>query len=158
MAKTIQEPIKTDGLLVVQRNYIENKMAREKAEERQLELAVRDACATEYRLDCKRRRKQAIKDRLYAISIGVVCAGLLFALVSCSETENRYAIAREQGNGIHYVYVTERKCEVTEVTDNCVYVDYKGNEYSFSAYNTELEVGDEIICKFTDNWEIIGTK
>jgi hypothetical protein len=45
---------------------------------------------------------------------------------------------------------------VTEVTDTQVYVVYKGNEYSFYAYKAELEVGDEIVCQFTDNWEIVG--
>lgn len=81
---------------------------------------------------------------------------MITCVVAFAKSEPRYAIAREQGNGIHYTYVTERKCVVTEVTDTQVYVAYKGNEYCFYAYETELEVGDEIICQFTDAMEIVG--
>ena len=147
-----QTTIKTDLIKVVQRNYIENKQNEEL--ERELTKSQRKAKA--YSRKCEKKRKR--KERLYAIITGIIGAGLLFALVSCSETENRYAIAREQGNGIHYVYVTERKCEVTEVTEDLVTVEYKGNLYGFYAHDTELKVGDDVICKFTDNWEIIGTK
>jgi hypothetical protein len=156
MAQTKQKEvgIKIDGIKVVQLNYLEKKTAREKAEE----LAERNSNAIEYSLDCEHRRKQELKDKVLAIVAGIVGASLIFAMVACSNTEPRYAIPFENGNGIHYTYVTERKCEVTEVTDTQVYVSYKGNEYAFYAYNTELEVGDKVICKFTDNWEIIDTK
>lgn len=142
-----QTQIKTDLIEMVQRNYLEKKIAREKAEE----LAMRNRKARAYSRRC--RSNQAKKDRMFAICAGVVFAVVMFSIVACSGTENRYAIARENGNGIHYTYVTERKCTVTEVMDNCVAVSYKGNEYSFYTYDTELKVGDEVVCKFTDNWK-----
>lgn len=73
-------------------------------------------------------------------------------------SEPRYAIASEvQANGNHYIYVTEKPCTVTEVTDTKVYVEYKGNEYSFYAYKTQFKVGDEITCRFTDDMKIYDT-
>ena len=77
---------------------------------------------------------------------------MLIALlgVKIANTEPRYVKA----DGNCYVYVTEKLCEVTEVTSNYITVSYKGNEYSFHGY--DYEVGQEIICQFTDEMEIVG--
>lgn len=149
----IETGIKTDGVAMVQRNYIENKQKRELAEE----LVERNANARAYIRSCKRKHNQKRKDAIAAIALGLVFAGAMFTMISCSETEHRYTIARENGHR-HYTYVTDRECKVTEVTEDLVTVECNGNLYGFYVYNTELEVGDEIICQFTDNWEIVGTK
>lgn len=124
------------------------------------EIAERNAKATAYSESVQNRRRQS-KHFLVNICKGIavvsiVCVTMITCVVAFAKSEPRYAIANNNGNGIHYQYVTERECVVTEVTDTQVYVSYKGNEYSFYAYETELEVNDEIICQFTDNWEIVG--
>ena len=137
--------IKTDGVAIVQRNYLEKKLAREKAEERQLELAVRDACATEYRLDCKRRRKQAIKDRLYAIGAGVICAGLMFTLIACYKPTTSTPTETEPSRPM--------SCRVVETRGNLITVECRGSLYAF--YGDGFSEGEMITCYFTDNEKII---
>lgn len=91
---------------------------------------------------------------LLLVSVSIVMLG--YGLTR--ETEPHYAIASEvQANGDHYIYVTEKLCTVTKVTDTKVYVEYKGNEYSFYAYKTKLKVGDEVVCRFTDDMKIYDT-
>lgn len=124
------------------------------------EISERNAKATAYSESVQNRRRQ---DKHFLANIckgiavvGVVSVTMITCVVAFAKSEPRYAIANNNGNGIHYTYVTERECVVTEVTDTQVYVAYKGNEYSFYAYKTELEVGDEIVCQFTDAMEIVG--
>ena len=97
-------------------------------------------------------------------TIGSIALAFIFAIIIIIKVVNanpRYAIPGEDGNGNHFIYVTEVPCEVYEVTNNLVTVEYqgnsyfyKGNLYAFKAYNTELEVGDKIICRFTDDMKI----
>ena len=74
------------------------------------------------------------------------------------EYEPHYAIGKPS-NGVNYTYVTERKCVVTEITESQIYVEYKGEVYSYYYDKSErqlLRVGDVVYCQFTDDWEIIG--
>ena len=56
---------------------------------------------------------------------------------------------------MHYEYVTERKCTVTDI-QNMITVSYKGDEYAF--YGDGFHKGDEVICKFTDDFRIIDAE
>ena len=111
----------------------------------------------------RRRTKRKVKgfittDALITIaSLLCVVALAIIIFAKALTIEPRYAIAGDDGNGNHFIYVTEIPCEVYEVSNNLVTVEYKGNLYSFRAYNTELEVGDEVICRFTDDMKIYDT-
>ena len=93
-------------------------------------------------------------------SIAIILAFLLVLFVDNLPTyEYRYAIGKPS-NGVNYTYVTERKCEVVEITETEIFVEYKGNVYSYFYDRTErqlLRVGDTVYCQFTDDWEIVGT-
>lgn len=126
------------------------------------QLAERNYKAEEYSREARKRRMSKANRlvnffRKNAESIAITV--LILATIGMlgygftREKEHRYAIAGED-NGIHYIYVTERKCVVTEVTDNKVIVSYKGELYSF--YGNGYEVGQKITCKFTDDMEIVG--
>ena len=131
------------------------------------ELNRRNEKAQEY-IDsvaqCKTTRCKLFKKGSVTTETLITIASLLCVLVltvaifaKAMSAERRYAIAGDDGNGNHFIYVTEIPCEVYEVSSNLVTVEYKGNLYSFYAYNTELEVGDEVVCRFTDNMEIYDT-
>lgn len=59
-----------------------------------------------------------------------------------------------QANGNYFVYVTERICEVTEIENDLITVEYNGNLYDFLGYG--YEVGEDIVCQFTNEMEIVG--
>lgn len=99
----------------------------------------------------ERRREIASNIAIATISIGLITAFILEAL----SIEPRYAIASEQqSNGNYYTYVTERKCEVVDIVQDYITVSYNGNNYDF--FGTGYEVGEKIICQFTDSMEIVG--
>lgn len=104
-----------------------------------------------------RRRQEAFRKflkgllKFTGITVGVVAAVLLFFYIWLN-TEYRYGIRPEHSS--NYIMVTEKHCKVYEVTDTKVTVEYKGELYSFYAYNSELKVGDKIWCRFTDNMQI----
>ena len=136
------------------------KMLQEK---RELEERNARAAAYSAKIERKRARKAERKRRTLEIVrnvtlTGVIIAGVvmlaLHGLPNLPKPEHRYAIPSESTQGLHYIYVTERYCTVTEITADYVTVSYNGNEYSFFGYG--YEVGDEIICQFTDGWEIVG--
>lgn len=60
----------------------------------------------------------------------------------------------EESNAQNYVYVSERICTVTDITEDCITVCYNGNEYAFFGYG--YEEGQQIICQFTNDMEIVG--
>jgi len=122
------------------------------------ELTERNARAAAYSASIKERNKGNKGNIMSNIIIAVMFLFIVVlcgaGIVSASATESRYAIASESNNGLHYEYVTERTCEVTEINGDLVTVNYKGELYSF--YGDGYEVGTEIICKFTDDWKIVG--
>lgn len=143
--------------------------------EEKRELAERNKRAEEYsaRAELRRakqkERKAEICVKVLSAIVGVGIGIGILVFISNSDFklpelqlpkftlthEDRYAIPSETtSKGMHYVYVTERICEVTEITADYVTVDYNGNEYSFFGYG--YEVGEKIICQFTDGWEIVG--
>lgn len=128
------------------------------------ELNKRNAKAQEY-IDSVAQRR-ATKHRLFkkgsvTTETLITIASLLCVLILTAgifakavNTEPRYAIASEQqADGNHFIYVTERVCTVTEIKNNLITVECKGNLYSF--YGNGYKVGTEIVCLFTDNWEIV---
>lgn len=60
----------------------------------------------------------------------------------------------QQSNGTYFVYVTERICEVTEINNDLITVEYNGNLYDFFGYG--YEIGEQITCQFTTGMEIVG--
>ena len=116
-------------------------------------LRVRNAKARRYSKRCRKMKIQRMVKRcaFTGIAISGTIAALLFM---AAQSEPRYAIASERGE-MHYEYVTERKCEVINVS-NVITVEYKGNLYSF--YGNGYKIGDEVICKFTDNMEIVDAE
>lgn len=118
------------------------------------EIIVRNAKAKHYSRRCRKAkiRKMVKRFLITGIAISGTIAALLFM---AAQSEPRYAIASERGE-IHYEYVTERKCEVTNVSGKKVTVAYKGNLYAF--YGEGYKVGDKLICKFTDSMEIVDTE
>ena len=104
--------------------------------------------------------KKVARERKIKNTLSIIGLVLIFILTGltvvfgCSNKEQRYAIAGDNGNGLHYIYVTDRYCLVTKIDDELgkVFVDYQGETYSF--YGNGYNVGDEIICQFTDDWEI----
>ena len=128
------------------------------------ELNRRNAKAQEY-IDSVAKRKttrcKLFKKGSITTETLITIASLLCVLVlvigivaKAMSAEPRYAIAGDDSNGQHYVYVTEKVCEVTEVNTYTVTVEYKGNFYSF--YGSGYSVGETIVCQFTDTMEIVG--
>ena len=109
-----------------------------------------------------RKRKAERTREIYSNIAGIcfsaiIILGLGWAFVhSYTNQEQTYAIASENGNGIHYEYVTDKVCEVTEIKGNLVTVEYKGNLYSF--YGTGFELNEKIVCTFNSADEIINAK
>lgn len=97
----------------------------------------------------KAKRRKRIENIMLCLVLIVMIILGVFKIINA---EPRYAKASESEN--HYVYVTERVCKVTEITEDYVTVEYDGKEYDFFGYG--YEVGEEIICQFTDGWEIVG--
>ena len=142
--------IKVDGIMLVQQNYLEKKMA----EAERKAIMKRNRKAKRYSKKCARERIGKRIEKAIAI-LGIASFITALSVAGCSAMGNpRYAIPVNNGNGIHYEYVTELECTVTEVTDTLVTVLYNGNLYDFFGYG--YEVGEQIIRQFTDNWEIVG--
>lgn len=117
-----------------------------------VELCNRNANATKY-LRSKSRKRKRTKNAISTIFGILAIAGLLLGSAHKLATEEfRYAIPTETS----YQYVTEKLCEVTEISGNFVTVEHNGNAYSF--YGTDFEVGQNVVCQFTDNMEIVGTR
>ena len=118
------------------------------------EIRIRNARANRYSRRCHKAkiRKMVKRFLITGIAISGTIAALLFM---AAQSEPRYAIASERGE-MHYEYVTERKCEVTNVSGKKVTVAYKGNLYSF--FGDGYRVGDELICKFTDDYRIVDAE
>ena len=162
--------------------YLRMTQEKNRLRRKQNEVALRNEVAEKYTNYCEKKRKakelEERNARAYQYSnfvrintrtekakeiIGNLCLLLgciaiigifVYIGVTFGTPEERYPIASDNGNGLHYEYVTERTCEVVEVEDTLITVSYKGNEYAF--YGTNYEVGDEIICQFTDGMEIVG--
>lgn len=117
-------------------------------------LRVRNARAKRYSKRCRKMKIHRMVRRF--IFTGIAISGAIATLLfMASHSEPRYAIASETGNGIHYEYVTERKCTVTDI-QNMITVAYNGNEYAF--YGDGFQKGDEVICKFTDDFRIVDAE
>jgi hypothetical protein len=122
------------------------------------EIAERNAKATAYSESVQNRRRQS-KHFLVNICKGIAVVGVTFVTITAcvlavAKAEPRYAIPSNNTSGFHYTYVTERYCTVTEITGDLITVAYNGNLYDFFGYG--YEVGEEIICQFTDSMEIVG--
>lgn len=139
MAQNKTEPIKTDVVAVVQRNYLEKKIAREL----KLDLEKRNKNAFKYSFECE--RKQQRKDKLFAIGTGIVCAGLLFTMVSCYKPTE--ATPTETNT-------TPMSCKVVETRGNRVTVECRGEIYSF--YGDDFSEGEMITCYFTEDYKIVN--
>ena len=118
------------------------------------EIIVRNAKAKHYSRRCRKAKIRKMVKRF--VITGIAISGTIAALLfMAAQSEPRYAIASERGE-MHYEYVTERKCEVTNVSGKKVTVAYKGNLYSF--FGDGYRVGDELICKFTDDYRIVDAE
>jgi hypothetical protein len=84
----------------------------------------------------------------------------LAVIIKCVSTNYSYTYAVPSENGgLHYVYYTEASCKVTDVTEDRVYVQYKGNTYSFYySDGTDCKKGDRWIVTFDENMHIIDVK
>ena len=120
------------------------------------ELAKRNARAEAYSASCRKTRRLALAKNILVGAISIsISISMVYALAT-KEYTPRYAIASEtvQPDGNRFIFVTDRKCTVIGTYENEVTVDYKGNLYSFYGYG--YEVGEKIVCQFTDDWEIVG--
>lgn len=116
-------------------------------------LRVRNAKAKRYSKRCRKMKIQKMVKRY--VFAGIAISGTIATLLfMASHSEPRYAIASEHGT-MHYEYVTERKCTVTDI-QNMITVSYNGNEYAF--YGDGFQKGDEVICKFTDDFRIVDAE
>ena len=109
----------------------------------------------------KRRNRENYEEIRANIIVAAMCLAIIFMLVFAIklylERDYTYAIPCENGNGIHYEYVTDKVCTVTEINDNLITVETReGNLYEF--YGTGYKVNDKIICVFNKSNEIIDTK
>lgn len=105
------------------------------------------------------RTREIISHIVGALFSGIMIFGLGWMFVNeYTNADQTYAIASENGNGIHYEYVTDRVCTITEITEETVTVEYKGNLYIFYADNTSYKTGEKIICTFNGANEIIDAK
>ena len=129
-------------------------------------LAIRQKAAQEYIAKCKNKRiakakrKAKIKEVLVLTTLWVVLGLLL--VFKCS-----YEIIRN-ANDLHYEntveteisreYPVEAICEIVEVdeTENIVTIEYNGEEYSFNG--DRFFVGEKILCKFTQNMELVDVE
>lgn len=127
------------------------------------ELARRNRMAEEYSANVQNRKATRKHNTIYKATryalVGVLSAAILAGgihAISSTTKEPRYAVAtsEKQSDGHWYIYVTERICEVTEISGDIVTVEYDGQLYAFYGYG--YSVGQKITCQFTDNWEIVG--
>lgn len=106
----------------------------------------------------KAKQKRKIKSDLIATLIMLICVIAMTSgvLIKAFTEPNSYYKRTEtkQPNGQYYIYVTERICEVVEINNDLITVEYKGNLYEFYGYG--YEVGQKIICQFTNGMEIVG--
>lgn len=153
--QTTQKELKLDGVILCQR-----KMKALK------ELEERTIPAEKYLAKCKakriakKKRKAKIKEVLVLTTLWVTLGLLL--VFKCS-----YEIIRN-ANDPHYEntveteinreYPVEAICEIVEVdeTENIVTVEYNGEEYSFNG--DRFFVGEKILCKFTQNMELVDVE
>lgn len=118
------------------------------------EIRVRNARASRYSRRCYKAKIRKMVKR--CIITGIAISGTIAALLfMAAQSEPRYAVASERGE-MHYEYVTERKCDVVNIYGQKVTVAYKGNLYAF--YGEGYEIGDELICKFTDDYRIVDAE
>ena len=117
------------------------------------DIKMRNAKARRYSRNCRKRRIEKMLDRLLLSGLALVSVLAIISIVH--NIEPRYAIASEHG-AMHYEYVTERKCDVVDVSGTIVTVNYKGDLYSF--YGNGYEIGDKVICKFTDDYQIVDAE
>ena len=126
-----------------------------------VELYKRNRRAERYSANAQRRiQKRNIKFAKFSEQVGLII--LICAIITIlaygfikEPSEPRYAIASaKQINGNHFIYITEKICKVEEIDGDYITVSYKGNEYDF--FGDGYEIGEEIICQFTDTMEIVG--
>jgi hypothetical protein len=110
----------------------------------------------------KKAERIARENKRKNIIATVVCTTTLAALFMLllytkANQDYTYAIASDNYNGVHYEYVTDRVCTVTEINGDLVTVETKnGNLYKF--YGDGYEVDDTIICTFNSANEIINAE
>lgn len=121
----------------------------------------RNRKARAYSESVAKRKAKAKKTRRMEIgfNVGMIVAILLLVggmFAKALTTENSYykRTSERQPNGNYYVYVTERICEVVEINNDLITVEYKGDLYDF--FGDGYTVGDKIVCQFTKGMEIVG--
>ena len=100
--------------------------------------------------------KERIKDNVALITIIACFVSIIMASFS-NGNDCTYAIADNSNPDIHYVYVTDRVCTVTEISDDIITVETRdGNLYEF--YGNGFEVNETVICVFNDADELIDVR
>lgn len=112
--------------------------------------------------EVKKQQRIAKKIKRNNIIAGVVCTTALAALFMLllytkANQDYTYAIASDNYNGVHYEYVTDRVCTVTEIDGDLITVETRsGSLYEF--YGDGYEVNDIVVCTFNSANEIIDAE
>jgi hypothetical protein len=126
---------------------------------RQIRLAEEYRCSVAER---KVKAKKHTRETVMCIAI-LVCflAIVIGVLIKAFTAPNAYYKKTEtmQPDGNYFVWVTERICEVEKIDNDLVTVEYKGNLYDFFVSDPETyEIGQKIVCQFTNDMEIVGVE
>ena len=108
----------------------------------------------------KERHKKHTRETITAIAVSVCLLVVVIGVfIKALTAPNAYykRTTEMQPDGNYFVWVTERICEIEEIEDDLITVEYKGNLYDFFVCDSDTyEVGEKIVCQFTNDWEIVG--
>ena len=102
--------------------------------------------------------KKIIKELTETVALTIIiCAIFTLPLLASAKQDMTYTIASENCNGVHYEYVIDRVCTVTEIDGELITVETRnGNIYEF--YGDGYKVNDTVICTFNSANEIINAE
>jgi hypothetical protein len=135
---------------------------KEQAKEIKLEfvrMCQRKNAEMEY---LSRERKERQRNTISTVLLIVICVFMIVAIyhsnANVQDNEGGRNYTTEIQTEPERVYPTEIVCKVVEVneSENIVTVEYNGQRYDF--YGNDFLVGETIVCKFTDNMEIVDAE
>ena len=107
----------------------------------------------------KAKHKKHTRENVVCVAIAICLLVVVVALfVKAFTTPSGYYRATDtmQPDGSYYQWVEPYKCEVADIINNLIVVEYKGNEYGFLVNDPEYyEVGEKVWGIFTEDMEIV---
>lgn len=139
--------IKTDFIPAIRENS-------ERARQIRLAQEYRHAVA-----ESKAEHKKHTRENLICIALAVCLLAIVVALfIKAFITPQGYYRPTEtmQPDGSYYEWVEPYKCQIADIINDLIVVEYKGNEYGFYVNDPECyTIGEKVWGIFTENMEIV---